>query len=254
MGTITIRNRIAIAALAAFVASGAAWADSASIPHLTFHVGSGENAFAFAAGEVGGSWANGNGTFGFAGNTGSLMNGPGGFTLAWNLLAGSDPFLLGNIAITNTSLVTQELVIDLLLPTWSDLPASLVGGSIASAVTDLNGDGASLASIGPGGMYTAITDLGFSSQATAGSLLTASSVSAGSFLSAGLGPVSFGEAIPGQPHGAVFENIGIRLHFMLSAGDAASFTTIFMVEAVPAPGAVALLGLSWLSRGGRRRR
>lgn len=249
----TVRDRTAALVAAGLVATAAS-ADSASIPHLTFNLGSGGSAVSFAAAEIGGSWSNGNGTFGFAGNTGSLMNGPSAFTLAWNVLAGADPFLVGNIVLTNTSAVTQDLLIEIVLPTALDLPFTLVGGSVAGAVTDLNGDGATLGSIGTGGIYTAITDLGFGSQATAGSLLTSTSVSAGSFLSASLGPVSFGESIPAQMHSAVHESIGVRFRFTLSAGDAASFTSIFMVEPVPAPSAVALLGLSWLSGGGRRRR
>ena len=100
MVTTSSWNRTAATAVAALAASAAASADSASIPHLTFNIGSAGNTLSFAADEIGGSWANGNGTFGFAGSTGSLMNGPAGFTLAWNVLAGESPFLVGNVVIT----------------------------------------------------------------------------------------------------------------------------------------------------------
>jgi uncharacterized protein (TIGR03382 family) len=44
----------------------------------------------------------------------------------------------------------------------------------------------------------------------------------------------------------------MQFRFSLTAGDSASFTSIFVVEAIPAPGALALMGLAGLRS--RRRR
>lgn len=248
------RGRSAAAAIAVLVVSASAAADTTVIPNLLLRLGSGSGGSTYAARDIGSSWANGNGTFGFAGNTTALADGPAGFTLAWNMLVNPDPFIITNLVVTNTTTITQDIVVEIILPTNIDLPASLVGGSVTGTVTDLNGNGATLASIGSDGIYTALTDLGFGTQATAGTLLTFTSVSAGSFLSASVGPASFGDAIPSQLHGAVVENIAVQFRFSLTAGDSASFTSIFVVEPVPSPGGIALLGLSMLAAGGRRRR
>lgn len=253
MVDITSRARSTVAALAVAVASHAS-ADTTVIPNLLFTVGSGSNTYTYAAAGAGNAWANGNSTFGFAGSTNSLADGPSGFSFAWNLLVNPDPFIIGNIVVTNTSTTTQSLFVQITLPTNLAMPQTLVGGSITGTLTDLNGDGATLSSIGSNSIYTALTDLGFGTQALAGGLLSSTSVSTGPFLSASIGPASFGDPIPSQPHGAVNENITVQFQFSLSAGDSASFTSIFVVEPVPAPGAMALLGLAGLAAGRRRRR
>ena len=49
------------------------------------------------------------------------------------------------------------------------------------------------------------------------------------------------------------EHIGIRIDFFLSAGDSITSTSFFVLEPLPAPGAIALLGVAGLL-GSRRRR
>jgi hypothetical protein len=105
----------------------------------------------------------------------------------------------------------------------------------------------------PGAIYQAFTDVApdFSTGNLAGSLLVGASASAGSFLSQTIGPDSFGSPIPSLPYGAVSQNIAIRLAFTLTAGDSASFTSLFVV--VPAPGAMAVAALGLIAGRGRRR-
>ena len=81
---------------------------------------------------------------------------------------------------------------------------------------------------------------------------SSTTITAGAFLSSSLGPAGFGDPVPSQLHGAVAENIAMQFRFSLTAGDSASFTSIFVVEAIPAPGALAVVGLAGLR--GRRRR
>lgn len=250
----TRRTTSGFAALAGLAVALSASADTTVIPNLYFTAGSGSNTFTYEASSLGNSWSNGNSTFGFAGAANSLMDSPGGFTFAWNLLVNPDPFIVGNIVVTNTSNVTQNLFLQISLPISMAMSQTYVGGSVTGTLTDLNGDGATLASLGSTAMYTALTDLGFATQSTAGALLSSTTVSTGAFRSASIGPASFGDPIPSQLHGAVNQNITVQFQFSLSAGDSASFTSIFVVEPVPAPGALALLGLAGLTVGGRRRR
>lgn len=238
-------------AIVAFAASTAC-ADTTTIPDLIIQVGNGTNSYSFSAKQVGNAWSNGNSTFGYQGSVTNPFDG-GGFGLSWGLLANPDPFIVGNLVVTNTSDSTQTFFLDVALPINTPLAATLIGGSVTGTVTDLNGDGATVSSIPTGGpIYQALTDVDGGFNGTlAGSLLVAASASTGAFQSATIGPEQFGSPIPSMPYGAVNTNIAIRLAFTLTAGDSASFTSLFVV--VPAPGvAVAMLGL--LGVGSRRRR
>jgi hypothetical protein len=234
------------------LAAGSASADTTTIPDLMFHVGTGTGDYNFNAASTGNSWSNGNSTFGYQGIVSSPFDGSG-FTVSWGLLVNPDPFIVGNLVVTNTSAFTQTFFLDVAMPIGAPLAATLIGGSVTGTVTDLTGDGATVASLPTGApIYRALTDVdGFFNGNLAGSLLAGASASAGSFQSATIGPATFGAPIPSQPYGAVTTNIAIRLAFTLTAGDSASFTSLFVV--VPAPaGAFAMLGLFGL--GGRRRR
>lgn len=254
MSVTTSRIRVSATAVAVMAVTSTAVAGATSMPNLQFTLGSASGTFSFAAAEYGGSWANGNSTFGFVGSSNALTDNPSDFTVSWNLLVSPDPFIIGNILVTNTTAVTRELFVDIALPTGFSRSETLVGGAIAASVTDLNGNGATLASIGDSGLFSALTDVGHGTQSVASTLLTSSSVSAGSNMSASLSPATFGHPIPSQLHGPVYENITIRFRFTLTAGDAASFTSIFAVQAVPAPGTAVLLGMAGLTAGRRRRR
>jgi MYXO-CTERM domain-containing protein len=63
---------------------------------------------------------------------------------------------------------------------------------------------------------------------------------------------SFGTPIPNLPSIAMGDAVALRLVFQLGAGDSLDLTTAFVVQAVPAPGAVAMLAIAGLRA--RRRR
>lgn len=222
-------------------------------PNLRFTVGSDSGTFVFDAAAAGNSWMNGNGTFGFTGSSGPANDAPSGFRLDWNMLVSPEPFMVGNVVVTNTTTVTQAILVQMTLAVGSPLPFTLVGGSISGAVTDLTGNGASLSSIGTSPIYTGFTDFGFGTQSTAAALMSSATITAGTNQSASIGPAGFGGIFPSKPNGAVLENITVQFHFTLSAGDSASFTSIFDVQAIPAPGVLALLGAAGAVRSRRRR-
>jgi len=251
------KNRWTLGLGGSVLAAAVSWtasADTTVIPNLIFTLGAGSNTYTYQAASIGNAWGNGNSTFGYAGMNTPAMDSSNGFSFAWNLLVNPDPFIIGNIVVTNTSNATQEFMLLVTLPINEAIAQTYIGGSITGTVTDLNGDGATLAAVNGGSIYTALTDVTGITGNIAGTLLTGTSVSAGSFLSANVGPASFGDPIPNQLYGAVTTNIAVMLRFTLTAGDSASFTSIFVVEPVPAPGAVALLGLAGLAARSRRRR
>lgn len=234
------------------LAAGSASADTSVIPDLMMRIGVAGQTYEYNAATAGASWANGNSTFGYNGSVTSPFDNTG-YTVSWGLLVNPDPFIVGNLVVTNTSNSTQTFFLDVSLPINVALASSLVGGSITGTVTDLNGDGATVAAVGANdAIYRAYTDVApdFSTGNLAGSLLVGSSATAGAFLSQAIGPDTFGGPIPAQPYGAVNTNIAIRLAFTLTAGDSASFTSLFVV--VPAPGVLAVAGAGLLA--GRRRR
>lgn len=147
--------------------------------------------------------------------------------------AAADTIIL-NYVVTNTSNATQTFTI-----TANNLASvagpTLISGSITGTVTDLNGNGATVAAVNGGSIYTALVDL-FTPVRT---LMSAPfGFSAGNFLSGIGGPQSFAL----EPSIQVNSFIGITLQFTLTAGDSASFTSIFTVVPIPAPGAVVALG------------
>ncbi len=238
--------------IAAF-ASATASADTTVLPDLNIRLGVAGSQYEYNAATTGSSWSNGNSTFGYQGTVSDPFN-TSGFSLSWGLLVNPDPFIVGNLVVTNTSGQTQTFFLDVSLPINQAFASTVIGGSITGTVTDLTGDGAEVSSTPDGtAIYRAYTDVApdFSSGNLAGSLLAGASAAAGAFQSATIGPAEFGGPIPAQPYGAVTTNIAIRLQFTLTAGDSASFTSLFVV--VPTPGALAVAAFG-LVGGSRRRR
>lgn len=151
-----------------------------------------------------------------------------------------------NYVVTNTSNATQTFTIFGTLDVAPIAGPTTMSGSITGTVTDLNGNGATVAS-DPNGfdsIYTAMVD----GVTEVRYLMTDFSFSApGAFLSGNGGPQSFSNEV--GP--AVTTKIGIRLQFTLTAGDTASFTSIFTI--VPAPAGLAVLALGVVGAGRRRR-
>jgi hypothetical protein len=240
---------IAIAAAVSF--TSAASADTDVIPNLQIDWQAGAYQTSFLAQDKGIAVNNKNGTFSYFG---SVKNTPGEpkWNLGWSMTVNPDPFVIANIVVTNNSAFTQTFTLTVTLPIGAIVPASLTGGSVTGTVTDLNGDGATVSAPAAGGpiYMSKIDGNDYISLLNAGS-----SASAGSFLSNVIGPDSFGgPVIPSLLGPAVNATIGITLQFDLTAGDSASFTSIFVVEPIPGPAGLALLGVAGLVGVGRRRR
>lgn len=163
----------------------------------------------------------------------------GGWTLNWNITVDPDPFINGNVVVTNNTLLTQTFTLNFTLPVAPITPTSLIGGSISGTLTT-DGSPGILANSGTESIYTALID-GISAATLYSSPTT---VSAPAFESGSLASTNFGSPVPSQPAGPVNTDIAIRLKFTLTAGDSASFTSVFVAQPLPEPTMIALSALA----------
>lgn len=170
---------------------------------------------------------------------------------SWSLTFDSDPAVSGPVVVTNLAGVSQHFSFVFTLPVSPVLPSSLTGGSVQGGMTDTNGDGVTLSTAPGNAFYTARID-GADYQALYSD--PQSFNSPGPFSSGNVPNLAFGTPIPSQPGPAVNSDIGIRIDFVLTAQDQASFTSVFVVQPVPEPATAALLGLGLLALGIRSRR
>jgi hypothetical protein len=126
-------------------------------------------------------------------------------------------------------------------------PNAVISGSIASVLTDLNGDGAAVSSIGITPVYTALLQ-----DSPVQTLLPGAwQFTVGQYLSDASTPASFSNvAIQSANSGSM----AIHLQFTLSAGDKVTFASNFVLTPTPAPGALGLAAIAGVGVRGRRRR
>jgi hypothetical protein len=181
--------------------------------------------------------------------TGPVAGGGGTWMLtSASLVLNTDPSILAIMAVTNTSSVTQTFILNVTLPIAPAFgPPSLIQGSISGSLTDTSSatglgtiGSASVAALGGGSIYTAQIDgIGVRT-------LLDDPFGVGVFVnngSATIGPADFGIPVRESSGVATTTDIGIQLRFALSAGDSASFTSVFDVIPVPEPGTASLVGL-----------
>jgi hypothetical protein len=176
----------------------------------------------------------------------------GAIVHAYNMTMGYDPFISASVDVVNNTALTQTYTLIFTLPISPPItPGSRIGGSTQGGLTDANNDGVgTLSTVGPG---TAL----YYGQIDGADVLplfpdpNSLSVpfrggSASESTSAGLP----GPTIPGP---SALTSIGIKHEFSLTAGDRATFTSFFDVEAVPEPGSLSLLAVGGLIMAFRRR-
>jgi len=175
-------------------------------------------------------------------------------SLEWSGVEGDlDPFVSGNWAITNTSLVTQFFTLIVDLPVAPVLPTSLMYGSSSITVSDANASGsATLASVGGSALYDGRID--FAVVAPASNLFGPGYSLVAGLLGTNSATQTFGVPLGSIPGPGVSTAIGIHHFFSLTAGDRATFNSIFSVV-VPEPTPLLLLGvgLAGLVFAGRRK-
>jgi MYXO-CTERM domain-containing protein len=173
--------------------------------------------------------------------------------LDYNLAAsvnGSMGSQSGSLSLTNLSGATQTYSITLSLPTLvTGDYTGLFNGSLAAVL--ITGGPGSMSSVEGLPLWTAS-----SGGVVAGELFTDPfSATRNGPGATSLGSRSFGGTAPSVPSDTYGEMLSITLNFVLSANATASFSSAFagVGTPVPAPGALAVLGLAGLSSRRRRR-
>ena len=179
-----------------------------------------------------------------------------GFVANYNLVAvdttaSTRGVIGGQFSIVNATAAVQTFTIDISAGTVVQGSSSLTGGSVSGVLTG-NADGGFFGSAGGQSIWSASIRSGGTSSAVASLLNAPYSVTSGANLVASIPGQSFGTPIPSLPSVAMGDAMALRLVFQLGAGDQVDLTTAFVVEAVPAPGAIAMLAIAGVR--GRRRR
>jgi len=157
-------------------------------------------------------------------------------------------FVSGNFTFQNLSAFTQVYDVLIELSTTPDASPTKMGGSVAGGLT-ADFDGGEIGALDNDfPIWSAYVD--GSQQA---GLLVGGLAVAGAFDSATLGYEDFGGyPIPNLDGPALGSKMAVRLRFYLTAGDQASFTSVFVMKVIPTPAGIALFGFAAIA--GRRRR
>jgi len=145
----------------------------------------------------------------------------------------SDPFVLNNILVTNTTAAPQIFSITVGLPTVFGAP-NVISGNVRTNVIDGGLDGAAISSVVGNPVYLSQIDFNPVVPLQTDPFVVTAPAGGSNTASASFGPVASG--IP------VTSNIGVQLRFMLSPGDTAAILSRFDVNPIPEPGTFALCG------------
>lgn len=248
MRSLTLKPLLPLAAVLLLSLLGSSQAAAVSMT-----VGFADNPNSFQTLETAGLGCGEPGSAGEFSCSGTGFNEGGGWVLnSWNLSLDPDPSISNIASVTNNTSSTQSFVITVSLPTSISFgPPSLIRGSVGLTATDANGSGlVELASSGGNPIYNGLID-GVSARTLLDSPQSFSAT--GAFNGVSTGTSNFGIPVQESVAVATLSSIGLEIRFDLSAGDTASFTSVFDVRPIPEPGTALLLGLGLVGLAARGR-
>jgi len=170
----------------------------------------------------------------------------GGWTANWQWIIDPDPFVSSSFNINNPAAFDQQYSVSVTLPTGVFGPTTTMEGSVSGSILDADGVGGATAKTPTGLAF-------YSAEIDAASVHTEypdfSSVTAPPAQTNNLPTINWGP-LPGP---GITASIGITNDFILTGGDTFQMVSTFLANAIPAPGAMALLGMAGLSVARRRR-
>jgi hypothetical protein len=181
---------------------------------------------------------NGDGTIDYDGS--ASMEGM--WNLTYDMTVDPDPFVSAVFGFQNMSMMEQTFIVNITLPiTPPVIPSSLMGGSVGGSLTDANFDGvASVGTVMGAPMYYGEID-GTGVLPIFPHDTSFSTTFAGETINIPATNVGLpGPTISGP---AANSTIGITHKFTLTPGDKVSFTSFFVVEAIPEPASAGLIAL-----------
>jgi hypothetical protein len=175
------------------------------------------------------------------------------FEINWSLLLfpneSGDGFemLVSTLGVTNTGETDSIFGVDILLPVDLGVNSAFYGGSIGGSITGGLFGGLLSSVDGSTALWTAMID----GDVLAGLVDAPFELTSSVFGSADLEGASFGDPIPSLEGAGARESMSLHLDFVLGAGTTFAISSNYAAQ-IPAPGALALLGLAGVA--GRRRR
>ncbi len=162
----------------------------------------------------------------------------------WVIDLDIDPAVSSSFNITNPSGITQVYSVSVILPVPALGGPTVMEGKLSGNLLDADFSGSATAGTIPGNaLYRALVDLGGVHDEYAFPYsLTTSDIDP-------LPVVTWGP----DPGPGIVSSIGINNTFSLTAGDTFQMVSIFKINAIPAPGALALLGFAGAAASRRRR-
>ena len=158
----------------------------------------------------------------------------------------------GMISVINASASVQTFTVDISASTFAHGSSSLSGGSVSGVLTG-NSDGGLFASANGNPIWIAYIRASAMNNTVESLMKAPLQVTSAADTVESIPGDAFGQPIPTYPAMAMGDAMGIRLLFQLGAGDKVDLTTAFVLEAIPAPGAMAAFALIGLSQRRRRR-
>jgi hypothetical protein len=234
--------------LALALAAGVCGSAAAAIPTVSFNVSSaaGSNGSSLTGDAVAGS----PGQYQYLGTAFVAQSFVCSVELfAMDTSASSRAVFGGLVTLINASNSTQSYVVTMTGSTVAQGTSSIIGGNV-SGVLSATAAGATFTAGGASPGWT-----GSIGSSTVQTMMTAPlSVSAGPSLSVAIPTQSFGVPIPSLASPvAMGTSTGLRMEFSLTAGARVDLTSVFVVQAVPAPGALVAMAIAAAAPRRRRR-